>query len=162
MSPCFWRLWALYLSATWSVYIPLCEFNWLLIFPADFFSDWILLRSTKEIKGFFSQVGMKFNWTGMSWTKTKCSFLCSLFALCLATPHEYLVLHWVLVWFSISVFLSFSLSGHGPFFPTYTRTQEYRKTHINVPHWHNSCWKGNLILAPVMNIHSHLLPAESF
>lgn len=108
------------------LFVNLTDF---LSFLQIFFSGWILLRSTKEIKGFFFQVGMKFNWTGMSWTKTKCSFLSSSFALCLATPHEYSELHWVLVWFSISVFLSFSLSGHGPFFPTYTRTQEYRKTH---------------------------------
>lgn len=112
------------------IYLPPDLFIFLFVNLTDFLSFLQIffvvefcLEAQRRLKVFF-QIGMKLNWTGMK-TKTKCS----LFALCLATPHEYSELHWVLVCFSISVFLSFSLSGHGPFFPTYTRTQEYRNTH---------------------------------
>lgn len=51
------------------------------------------------------------------------------------------------------------------FFPPtqgHMNTEKHMHTHINTPHQHNSCWKGNLMLAPVMNIHPQLFPAESF
>lgn len=71
--------WALYLSATWSVYIPLCEFNWLIF--SDFFSDWILLRCPKEIKGFLSK--LVWNLIEQEWVEQRPSVLsCAAYLLC--------------------------------------------------------------------------------
>lgn len=164
MSPCFWRLWALYLSATWSVYIPLCEFNWLLIFAADFFSGWILLRSTKEIKGFFFFSKLVWNLIEQEWVEQRPSVLsCAAYLLCV-------LLHLMniqsctgsLSGFQSLSFFRFPSLATALFSHLHKDTRIQKNTHINVPHWHNSCLKGNLILAPAMNIHSHLLPAESF
>lgn len=161
MLPWFWRLWGLYLPHDLFIFLFVSLADFLSFLLSFFFFGWILLRSPKEILTLL-QVGMKFNWAGKSWTKTRRSFLCSVFTLHPATSHEYSELHWVLAWFSISVFFRFPSLAMA-LFTTYTRTQVEKHMHAhNVPHQHNSCWKGNLIVAPVMNIHRHLLPAESF
>lgn len=51
----------------------------------------------------------------------------------------------------------FSVSSHKK---THTHTDTVSRTRSSLSY--NSVWKSNLILAALMNIHPHLLPAETF
>lgn len=150
------------LSATWSVYIPLCEFSWLFIFLAFFFfSGWTLLRSPKEIKHYFKLVWNLIEQEGVEQRPGVLS--CAECLLCIL-PHLMNIQSCTgsLSGFQSLSFFRFPSLAMALFYHLHKDTRIQKNTRVHtMSHQHNSCWKGNLILAPVMNIHPHLLPTES-
>lgn len=135
----FFATWFIFLFYI-GVYIPFCEFSWLLIFLADFS---FLVEFCLEAQ---SRLNISPSWYEISfqqeWVEQRPGILSSAAYFLCILPH---LMNIQSCTGSLSGFQSLSFfrfrSLAMALFPTYTRTQEYKKTHayshVRVPHQHN-------------------------